>query len=197
MKAGTRTVILFLMAFLVVCSAGCKTEQNRQLAATPRSEDVATTPETPSTLHPPAATTTTAATATPAATATATAATATATAVPTPPSATPDRVPISPENAHAVVQLWQADMPDFLELHETCGVAFSPDGIYLAAACRSTTIPLWDVASGQLVRTFGGGGYVWANVAFSPDGETLASSGQEGAISLWDVCGKSAMRRGT
>ena len=97
------------------------------------------------------------------------------------------RAPISPENAADVVQLRSAEMPGFLEMRETCGVAFSPDGDHLAAACRSTLIPLWDVGTGQLVRTFGGGGYVWASVAFSPDGRFLASSGQGRDIALWDI----------
>jgi WD40 repeat protein len=105
------------------------------------------------------------------------------------------RPPITPENAADIVILRELEIPEFIDIHETCGVAFSPDGAYLAAACRSTGIPMWDVASGQLSQNFGGGGYVWANVAFSPDGKSLATSGQDRAIYVWDVSSAELIER--
>src|SRR5437660_11828465 len=63
------------------------------------------------------------------------------------------------------------------------GVAFSPDGKTLASA--GDTIKLWDVASGQELKTFRG--HFFSSVTFSPDGETLASGSDDKTIILFDV----------
>jgi WD40 repeat protein/uncharacterized caspase-like protein len=67
-------------------------------------------------------------------------------------------------------------------------VAFSPDGTLLASCGNDHKIKIWDVASGQELRTLNGHeGYVLA-VSFSPDGLMLASLGYEdNAIKLWNV----------
>ncbi len=68
-------------------------------------------------------------------------------------------------------------------------VEFSPDGTRLASASTDGTLRLWDVASGELVRTFALklGGLHW--VAFAPDGLTLAFSSLKGDIGLLDLDG--------
>ena len=66
-------------------------------------------------------------------------------------------------------------------------VAFSPDGRTLASGNRSSTIKLWDVASGQELRTLIGHSHSVTSLAFSPDGKTLASGSEDFTIRLWDV----------
>jgi WD40 repeat protein len=66
-------------------------------------------------------------------------------------------------------------------------VAFSPDGRHLASACADRTVRLWDVTSGDLVRTFQGHTQPVIGVAFSSDGGRLASASADRTARLWDV----------
>ncbi len=75
------------------------------------------------------------------------------------------------------------------------GVAFSPDGKMLASTYNEQTVRLWDVNTGQQIRTLTEqirtpSGYkrkCWS-VAFSPDGNMLVSGGgHRNAVDLWDV----------
>ena len=76
-------------------------------------------------------------------------------------------------------------------------VAFSPDGRTALSGSRKTdgedgVLKLWDVATGQIIRTFpftAPKQYVDA-VAFSPDGLTALSGGNDGnfaSFKLWEV----------
>src|SRR5262249_33691939 len=70
-------------------------------------------------------------------------------------------------------------------------LAFSPDGSTLAAGGNDGTVPLWDVASGKLLRELHGAFTYASAVTWSHDGKTLASSeyddkGEVEYIRLWD-----------
>jgi len=64
-------------------------------------------------------------------------------------------------------------------------VAFSPDGLLLASGSDDSTVILWRVEDGQLLRELKGhkDGYVFS-VAFSPEGKVVAS-GLAGTIEPW------------
>jgi WD40 repeat protein len=66
------------------------------------------------------------------------------------------------------------------------GVAFSPDGRYLAATSADGVIHVWDVIRGSELRlpAHGIGPSV---VAFHRGGRLLASAGADGCLALWDA----------
>jgi len=65
---------------------------------------------------------------------------------------------------------------------------FSPNGKVLAAAGESTTIRLWDVATGeQLHELTDAGRHTAYGIVFSPDGAKMASVDECGMVRLWDM----------
>jgi WD40 repeat protein/predicted Ser/Thr protein kinase len=68
------------------------------------------------------------------------------------------------------------------------GVAVSPDGAVLAAACSDWKIHLWSLrpgASPSALRDLSDHGAQVQAVAFSPDGDTLASGSYDTTVKLW------------
>ena len=66
-------------------------------------------------------------------------------------------------------------------------IAFSPDGMSLAAGAERGVVKIWDVTTRTNVATFGRGPNLVWDVAFSPDGAFLAVSNYAGGVELWDV----------
>ncbi len=66
-------------------------------------------------------------------------------------------------------------------------VAFSPDGTTLGSASDDKTIKLWNLVSGEEIRTIEGhSNWIWT-VAFSPDSKSLASGSADKTIKLWNL----------
>jgi uncharacterized caspase-like protein len=66
------------------------------------------------------------------------------------------------------------------------GLAFSPDGSWLAGAGQDHTARLWDAASGRELRSFMGHGSQVNAVAFTPDGHWLTSASTDGSVHIWN-----------
>ena len=81
-------------------------------------------------------------------------------------------------------------MPDtFLRYPKwVSSIAFSPDGTQLASGSfDTTTIRLWNVMTGEHIRTLEGHIGRINSIAFSPDGTQLASGSFDTTIRLWNV----------
>jgi WD40 repeat protein/serine/threonine protein kinase len=67
------------------------------------------------------------------------------------------------------------------------GVAFSPDGKWLASAGTDGTVRIWDPANGRQIRILAGHDGAVMSVDFSADSKRLASAGQDRTVRIWDV----------
>ena len=66
-------------------------------------------------------------------------------------------------------------------------ISFSPDGKLLASGSYDMTIKLWNVVSGELLKTLKGHTDGVISISFSPDGNLLASGSDDKTIKLWNV----------
>ena len=71
-------------------------------------------------------------------------------------------------------------------------LAFHPDGKHLASAGRDTTVRIWDVSNGKLVKELskprGGQFKDWIHaVSISADGRWLAAADMAGAVQVWSL----------
>jgi WD40 repeat protein/uncharacterized caspase-like protein len=121
-------------------------------------------------------------------------------------------IALSPDGRRALtgdvkgMKLWEiasgALLQTFPHPEQVSSVAFSPDGKHVLSQAGGLThsadgtkvisstpftAKLWDAATGQLVRTFGGQSHSVNAIGMSADGSTLASGGDDKIAKIWDA----------
>ena len=95
------------------------------------------------------------------------------------------------DNPSREMQLWDATASRQLTVlgkHQgALRSAFSSDDRLLATCGLDSTVKVWDVPRGKLLKTFLGHTEEVYCIAFSPDGRLLASGGQDRMVKLWNV----------
>lgn len=95
--------------------------------------------------------------------------------------------PLSNGKALLITAKDAPDMKDAVPEKVTInGLAFSPDGKRLAAACSDGEVRVYDAATGKMVESAKEHKESVFSVAYSPDGKKLLTVGKD-AIKVWDV----------
>ena len=66
-------------------------------------------------------------------------------------------------------------------------MAVTPDGRRAVSASGDRTLRLWDLESGQTIRTFEGHTDIVSAVAVTPDGHRAVSASYDRTLRLWDL----------
>ncbi|MCB9453934.1 MAG: TIR domain-containing protein [Anaerolineaceae bacterium] len=69
------------------------------------------------------------------------------------------------------------------------GLAYSPDGQYVASSSLDGTIILWNAQTGQMIRQFTGHNEGVNSVAFNADGTLLVSASDDNSLIVWNLDG--------
>ena len=67
------------------------------------------------------------------------------------------------------------------------GVAFFPDGRRIVSGSADQTIKIWDIATGECLRTITGHSHRVLAVTISPDGVLIASASADHTIKIWQA----------
>lgn len=60
------------------------------------------------------------------------------------------------------------------------------DGRHLVSACQDKQVRVWDVKTGELLRSYDWKVGAVTALAFAPDGLTVAAGGEKGQVVVWD-----------
>jgi len=110
-------------------------------------------------------------------------------------------VKLSPGSTEAQVALTQAAYaPGSVRLLQghtdtVYAVAVSPDGRTALTGSGDRTLILWNLSTGQAIRSFTGHYDSVNSVAFSPDGKTALSGSDDQTLILWDLATGQLIRR--
>jgi len=66
-------------------------------------------------------------------------------------------------------------------------LVISPDGKTVLSGSGDHTIKLWNIADGNLIKTFNGHTGAVNSAVFSPDGKTIISGSEDNTIKVWDT----------
>ncbi len=66
-------------------------------------------------------------------------------------------------------------------------MAVTADGRWAVSASRDKTLKVWDLGSGQLVRTLEGHTNVVTGVAVTADGRWAVSASEDETLKVWDL----------
>ena len=67
------------------------------------------------------------------------------------------------------------------------GIAFSPDGKWVASSGNDGTVQVWEAETGKVIFKLTGHTGPTFGVAFSPDGKSLASSSVDRTVKVWQL----------
>ncbi|MBW4513914.1 MAG: caspase family protein [Timaviella obliquedivisa GSE-PSE-MK23-08B] len=83
---------------------------------------------------------------------------------------------------------WAEPTPQSDAIANVTSVAYSPDGLYVAAiAENSSQVKVWSVESGRLILDNIAGSAEATEVMFSPDGKWIVVAYRDQSISIWDA----------
>ena len=66
-------------------------------------------------------------------------------------------------------------------------VSFSSDGKFIASGSLDSTVKLWEISTGKLIKDFKGHNSDVFSVSFSSDGKFIASGSYDHTVKLWEV----------
>ena len=75
----------------------------------------------------------------------------------------------------------------FLSSSSVSSVAVTPDGKYVVSGSSDETIKLWDIKTGEVIRTFEGHTSYVSSVAVTSNGKYVVSGSWDETIKLWDI----------